>query len=67
VYGEGRSEKLLGQTLRTHGNVRLTVATKIPPKNMRWPAAAEYDGQFLPPRLLEALKGHRWNRSLVVQ
>jgi aryl-alcohol dehydrogenase-like predicted oxidoreductase len=40
VYGEGRSEKLLGQTLRSHPDSRLVVATKIPPKNMRWPAQA---------------------------
>ena len=42
VYGQGRSEKLLGQTLRSHPNHRLVVATKIPPKNMRWPALADY-------------------------
>jgi aryl-alcohol dehydrogenase-like predicted oxidoreductase len=38
VYGNGRSEKLLGHTLRRHPGARLTVATKIPPKNMQWPA-----------------------------
>src|SRR6185436_12051735 len=44
VYGQGRSEKLLGQTLRSHPAQldKLTVATKIPPKNMRWPALAGY-------------------------
>ena len=45
VYGQGRSEKLLGQTLRTHPRAnldKLIVATKIPPKNMRWPALASY-------------------------
>jgi aryl-alcohol dehydrogenase-like predicted oxidoreductase len=44
VYGLGKSETLLGQALR---NVRgrtspVYVATKIPPKNMKWPARAEY-------------------------
>jgi aryl-alcohol dehydrogenase-like predicted oxidoreductase len=38
VYGNGRSENLLGRTLRQHPTARLTVATKIPPKNMQWPA-----------------------------
>jgi aryl-alcohol dehydrogenase-like predicted oxidoreductase len=38
VYGNGRSESLLGRTLRQHRGARLTVATKIPPKNMQWPA-----------------------------
>jgi aryl-alcohol dehydrogenase-like predicted oxidoreductase len=42
VYGVGRSEKLLGQTLRSHPEAQLVVATKIPPKNMRWPALADY-------------------------
>src|SRR5258708_34311301 len=41
VYGEGRREKLLGQTPRSHPNAHLVVATKIPPKNMRWPALAD--------------------------
>ena len=42
VYGQGRSEKLLGQTIRSHPGARIIVATKIPPKNMRWPARADY-------------------------
>jgi aryl-alcohol dehydrogenase-like predicted oxidoreductase len=42
VYGNGRSEKLLGATLKTHRNAKLVVATKIPPKNMRWPARDSY-------------------------
>ena len=42
AYGEGHSERLLGQTLRRHAGRRLYVATKIPPKNRRWPALARY-------------------------
>jgi len=38
VYGLGKSETLLGQALRTHHDARVIVATKIPPKNMKWPA-----------------------------
>jgi aryl-alcohol dehydrogenase-like predicted oxidoreductase len=38
VYGTGRSEKLLGQTIKSHADRKLVVATKIPPKNMQWPA-----------------------------
>lgn len=41
AYGQGHSERLLGQTLRAHRNGRLIVATKIPPKNLRWPGKAE--------------------------
>ncbi len=42
VYGNGRSEKLLGATLKSHPTQKLIVATKIPPKNMRWPARDSY-------------------------
>ena len=38
VYGDGRSENLLGQTVRDNREKRLYTATKIPPKNMEWPA-----------------------------
>jgi aryl-alcohol dehydrogenase-like predicted oxidoreductase len=39
VYGDGRSEKLLGQILRANSGKKLYVATKVPPKNKAWPAA----------------------------
>src|SRR5262249_16614660 len=38
VYGDGRSEKLLGQILRANSDKKLYTATKVPPKNMEWPA-----------------------------
>jgi aryl-alcohol dehydrogenase-like predicted oxidoreductase len=41
AYGDGHSEKLLGETLRRHRARRLYVATKVPPKNRRWPGRAE--------------------------
>lgn len=38
-YGDGHSEKLVGQVVREHaGNIY--VASKIPPKNGQWPARA---------------------------
>src|SRR3977135_844373 len=40
--GQGKSETLLGQALRAHRGARAYVATKIPPKNMKWPGKAEY-------------------------
>jgi len=40
AYGEGHSERLLGQTLRTHAGRPLYVATKVPPKNRRWNGCA---------------------------
>jgi aryl-alcohol dehydrogenase-like predicted oxidoreductase len=36
AYGAGHSERLLGQLVRRHPDTRLFVATKIPPKNLRW-------------------------------
>jgi len=41
VYGDGRSENLLGQVVRANGGKRLYTATKVPPKNGQWPASAE--------------------------
>ncbi len=37
AYGEGHSERLLGDLLRRHPNQRLISATKVPPKNRQWP------------------------------
>jgi aryl-alcohol dehydrogenase-like predicted oxidoreductase len=42
AYGDGHSEQLLGATLRRHADKRLYVATKIPPKNRKWPARPGY-------------------------
>jgi len=48
VYGDGRSEQLLGEALRRRpardrpSPHPLVVATKVPPKNWKWPAKAEY-------------------------
>lgn len=41
-YGKGKSEQILGRLLRRHADKRLYVATKIPPKNMKWPSKASY-------------------------
>ena len=41
AYGQGHSERLLGQLLRARPASRLYCATKIPPKNMKWPAGAD--------------------------
>jgi aryl-alcohol dehydrogenase-like predicted oxidoreductase len=42
VYGDGRSERLVGEAVRQHGERdRLCIATKVPPKNLRWPATPD--------------------------
>jgi aryl-alcohol dehydrogenase-like predicted oxidoreductase len=43
AYGQGgRSERLLGRVLARHRGRPLVVATKIPPKNLSWPALPTY-------------------------
>jgi aryl-alcohol dehydrogenase-like predicted oxidoreductase len=42
AYGNGKSEQLLGRVLKRHAGKDLFIATKIPPKNLKWPALAEY-------------------------
>jgi len=42
AYGEGHSEKLLGKIIRDNPRKTLYTATKIPPKNRRWPSKREF-------------------------
>jgi aryl-alcohol dehydrogenase-like predicted oxidoreductase len=37
AYGDGHSERLLGQIVRANAKKKLYTATKIPPKNRQWP------------------------------
>jgi aryl-alcohol dehydrogenase-like predicted oxidoreductase len=41
AYGNGRSENLLGQTVRSNPTKQLYTASKVPPKNLQWPASAD--------------------------
>lgn len=40
VYGTGHSEELLGRMMRANPGKKLYTATKVPPKNLLWPAPA---------------------------
>jgi len=42
AYGNGHSETLLGRLVRNHPDRRLYVATKVPPKNFKWPSRRGY-------------------------
>jgi aryl-alcohol dehydrogenase-like predicted oxidoreductase len=62
AYGDGHSEQLLGKILRSNkGNAsvggpdkKLYVATKIPPKNRRWPGQREFTvDDCFPPDYIE--------------
>ena len=41
-YGAGHSEQLLGRLIKRHSGKQLYSATKIPPKNFKWPSKNEY-------------------------
>ncbi|WP_027891419.1 aldo/keto reductase [Calidithermus chliarophilus] len=42
AYGDGRSERMLGELVRANPGKKLWTASKIPAKNFKWPARAEY-------------------------
>ena len=42
AYGNGKSDGLLGEALAQHKQERLYAASKIPPKNLQWPALPKY-------------------------
>ncbi|MDQ1087747.1 aldo/keto reductase [Siphonobacter sp. SORGH_AS_1065] len=41
-YGAGKSEEILGDLLKRHSDRCLYAATKIPPKNFKWPSKPDY-------------------------
>jgi aryl-alcohol dehydrogenase-like predicted oxidoreductase len=41
-YGAGKSESILGELVRANKSKKLYTATKIPPKNFKWPSKREY-------------------------
>jgi aryl-alcohol dehydrogenase-like predicted oxidoreductase len=50
AYGDGQSERLLGELLRQNPDRRLYAATKIPPKNRLWPPRRDVPlDQVFPP------------------
>jgi aryl-alcohol dehydrogenase-like predicted oxidoreductase len=42
IYGRGKSEKLLRKLVRANPDKKLYMATKIPPKNFKWPSKREH-------------------------
>ena len=54
VYGNGRSENLLGDLIRNNPGKRIYTATKVPPKNAKWPTLPEYTlEECYPPEHIE--------------
>jgi aryl-alcohol dehydrogenase-like predicted oxidoreductase len=54
AYGNGHSEGLLGNLLRDNPERKLYCATKIPPKNFKWPSQRDYSLEdCFPPEHIE--------------
>jgi aryl-alcohol dehydrogenase-like predicted oxidoreductase len=53
AYGDGHSERLLGELLRRHPEDQLYVATKIPPKDRQWPPEKPLADVFPPDHIRE--------------
>lgn len=43
AYGDGVSEEVLNQLLKNNADKRLYAASKIPPKNRKWPSKPDYN------------------------
>lgn len=54
AYGNGHSERLLGQLVKANPKRRLYTATKIPPKNRIWPSRRGFTlDEVFPPEYIE--------------
>ena len=53
-YGAGKSESILGDLVRSFPDRKLFTATKIPPKNFKWPSRRDYSlSDCFPPDHIE--------------
>lgn len=66
VYGNGRSEGLLGRLIRANPDRKLYTATKVPPKNMLWPTPedASIDDCYPPEHIEEFVRKSLTNSGL---
>jgi aryl-alcohol dehydrogenase-like predicted oxidoreductase len=55
VYGNGHSEQLVGEVVRERPE-RIHVASKIPPKNFRWPSHGTLDEVFPSRHIVESVE-----------
>ncbi|MCK4853192.1 MAG: aldo/keto reductase [Bacteroidales bacterium] len=65
-YGEGKSESLLGELIRANPDRKIYTATKIPPKNFKWPSKREYtlEDCFPPDHIKEYVEKSLQNAGL---
>jgi aryl-alcohol dehydrogenase-like predicted oxidoreductase len=66
AYGEGRSESLLGRLVRANPDKKLYTASKIPPKNRKWPSQRGFtlDDAFPPDHIEEYVQSSLKNSGL---
>ena len=66
AYGNGHSEQLLGQLVRAHPDKKIYVASKIPPKNFKWPAEPAYslDDCYPPDHIRKYVESNLQNLGL---
>jgi aryl-alcohol dehydrogenase-like predicted oxidoreductase len=66
AYGGGHSEALLGNLVRANPDKRLYTATKIPPRNGRWPSRRDFklDDCFPPEHIDEYVRSSLENLGL---
>jgi len=65
-YGRGKSEAMLGELVRSYPDKILFTATKIPPKNFKWPSRREYssDDCFPPDHIQEYVESSLKNAGI---
>ncbi|MFQ5857502.1 MAG: aldo/keto reductase [Anaerolineae bacterium] len=66
AYGDGHSEALLGRLVRANTDKKLYTATKIPPKNRKWPSQRHFtlDDAFPPDYIEQYVHSSLENASL---
>lgn len=66
AYGEGHSEKLLGELVRQYPDRKLYTASKIPPKNRQWPSrrGSKIEDVFPPEYIIESTQRSLENLGL---
>jgi aryl-alcohol dehydrogenase-like predicted oxidoreductase len=56
AYGRGQSERLIGRLLRERKGEDIVVATKVPPRNLVWPASPDVAAsETFPPEHIERM------------
>ena len=59
AYGEGRSEALLGKLVRANPGREIVTASKIPPRNRRWPSQRGFAlEECFPPEYIKEYVGY---------